>query len=219
MMGLALTPTTIHEYDVGVFDFGRLVAEALRIDQLAEAHNTSGDYEIFSRETDQSSVFHARFYDWFRESDAFTQLYRRFIATVITPLIGEELVFQRIPNLRVHLPGNVAVGEFHRDADYHHGGEEVNFWTALTDAHDTNTIWIESEPDKGDFQPMDLHYGQVLMFDGVHLRHGNKTNETGRTRVSFDFRVIPRSRYHDRSETTVNAGMRFVVGEYFDVVD
>jgi ectoine hydroxylase-related dioxygenase (phytanoyl-CoA dioxygenase family) len=57
----------------------------------------------------------------------------------------------------------------------------------------------------------------VLVFDGANLKHGNYVNRTGSTRVSFDFRVIPRSRYVDSDRTSVNTGVPFKVGGYFTV--
>ena len=35
--------------------------------------------------------------------------------------------------------------------------------------------------------------GQMLVFDGANLEHGNRINRSDETRVSFDFRVIPLS--------------------------
>ena len=57
----------------------------------------------------------------------------------------------------------------------------------------SNTLHVESAPGKGDFRPMDLRAGEGLRFNGIACRHYTCANDTGRTRVSFDFRVIPRS--------------------------
>ena len=60
----------------------------------------------------------------------------------------------------------------------------------------------------------------MLVFDGVNLAHGNKLNETGKTRVSFDFRVIARSQYRPRHDAqSVNTGARFEIGGYFEELD
>ena len=42
-----------------------------------------------------------------------------FIQKVIKPRFGEEIVYQKIPTFRVHLPNNVSVGEFHKDKHRH----------------------------------------------------------------------------------------------------
>ena len=90
-------------------------------------------------------------------------------------------------NVPVHLPNNVAVGEFHRDRDYSHGEGETNFWLPVTNAWDSNSVWIEGEEGAEDFTPYEVAVGQLLVFDGVNLAHGNKMNTTGKTRVSFCF--------------------------------
>ena len=54
-------------------------------------------------------------------------------------------------------------------------------------------IFTESEENKGDFQPIMAEYGECIEWNASFLTHGNKINRTDITRVSFDFRVIPRS--------------------------
>lgn len=58
--------------------------------------------------------------------------------------------------------------------------------------------------------------GEVLVFSGATLRHGNKPNHSDRTRVSFEFRVIPRDKYEARDEKSIVMGKRFALGDYFD---
>ena len=40
----------------------------------------------------------------------------------------EKIVYQAKPTLRVQFPGNKAVGGWHRDRDYNHPIDEINFW-------------------------------------------------------------------------------------------
>lgn len=202
----------VYSYDTLEYPFAAVVADHLGCHDLATLHNGT-TYPLFSREKDQSTIFHKRFYAIGKE---FYQLYRRFIATVIAKIVNEPLVFQRVPTFRVHLPQNVAVGEFHRDRDYFHSPQEINFWLPLTKAWDTNTVWIESAEGKEDFRPLELGYGEFLLFDGANLKHGNKVNRTGFTRVSFDFRIIPLDRYQPNNHHTINTNKRFVIGEYFE---
>ena len=91
----------------------------------------------------------------------------------------------------------------------------MNLWLPFTRAWDTNTVWIESEEGTGDLRPYACDVGQILVFDGVNLLHGNVQNETDKTRVSVDFRVIPASQYVARPATTINSKMEFSVGGYF----
>ena len=63
---------------------------------------------------------------------------------------------------------------------------------------------------------MEANYGEFYMCDGANLSHGNKKNETGSTRVSFDFRVLPKSKYTTTDKKSVTQGMSFKIGEYYE---
>ncbi|HEX3542511.1 MAG TPA: hypothetical protein VHT75_18935 [Acidimicrobiales bacterium] len=205
---------TVRAYDRARYDFVSAVAEALsveRLDRLGDQHR----YDRLVRETDQATEFHSRFYAAF---PAIRPLYRRFIDEVVAPVIAEPFCFQSVPTFRVHLPSNVAVGEFHTDGDYNHPVGEINFWLPLTDAHDTNTVWIETSLGRGDCAPAPrLGPGRMLVFDAVRWRHGNVPSETGSTRVSFDFRCIPLRHYRPASDRSVNTKKLMVIGDYFEV--
>jgi hypothetical protein len=205
--------TCVIRYDLGEYAFAAVVADHLNVRDLSRCHELV-EYALFTRETDQRTVFHRRFYGI---GNRFFEIYGRFVKRVAEPFIGEPVVYQRIPTFRVHLPENVGVGEFHRDRDYNHQPSEINFWLPLTDAWDSNSIYIESAEGREDYQPQAVRYGEVLVFDGANLKHGNHVNRTGCTRVSFDFRVIPKSRYVDSDRTSVNTNVPFKVGGYFTV--
>jgi hypothetical protein len=205
--------TTHLDYDTDRYPFRRIIQDLLGEERLEEIHE-GVEYERLTREKDQSTEFHRLYYD--NLDDRFFTVYRAFLAEVVRPFIGEDVVYQRIPTFRVHLPDNVAVGEFHRDRDYAHGEGEINFWLPVTHAWGTNAVWIESLEGAEDFQPYEVSVGQVLVFDSVNLAHGNKLNTTGKTRVSFDFRVIPRSQYRPSDRVSVNTGTQFALGGYFD---
>lgn len=204
----------LHSYALDRHDFAPAVADVLGVANL-ECLGGERSYGRFTRETDQSTDFHSRFYASFEK---IRPRYRRFLAEVAAAIIGEPFCFQRVPTFRVHLPANVAVGEWHTDGDYHHPVGELNFWIPLTEAWESNTIWIETSLGRGDCTPIPhLRPGQFLTFDAVRWRHGNVANQTGATRVSFDFRCIPLSRYRPCDGQTVNTRQRLVIGDYFDV--
>jgi ectoine hydroxylase-related dioxygenase (phytanoyl-CoA dioxygenase family) len=150
----------------------------------------------------------------------------KFLREYIKPRFGygdEEIVYQKIPTFRVQLPGNVAVGDWHKDKDYRNlewanKVQEVNYYLPFTNAYGTNTIWTESEEDKGDFKPIEIDYGQCVEWYASKLTHGNKDNLTSITRVSMDFRVIPMSRYVESKHTTINTKTPFSIGEYYEVL-
>ena len=58
------------------------------------------------------------FYKMIREDESFNDVYLKFLKDKIKPRFNEEIVYQNIPTFRVHLPGNISVGEFHKDKHY-----------------------------------------------------------------------------------------------------
>lgn len=206
----------IHNYDLARFNFGEIVRQIYEVDDLVKLCPPA-PLEILTWETDQSTDFHAKFYETFDAS--VKPLYREFVASFVPKILGtEEFCFQRVPTFRVHFPGNVAVGSFHTDGDYNHGEGEINFWCPFTPAWGSNSVWVERELGSKDYQAMALNPGQVLVFDSVNWHHGNKVNETGSTRVSFDFRCIPLANYTASTLRTVDAGRGLWIGDYFDVL-
>ena len=67
-------------------------------------------YDLFERQNDQSTIWHECFYKEIRRDDSFNDVYLKFLEDVIKPRFNEEIVYQKIPTLRVHLPGNISVG-------------------------------------------------------------------------------------------------------------
>lgn len=130
-----------------------------------------------------------------------------------------SIVYQTVPTFRVQIPGNLSVGEFHTDKDYNHGEEEINWWIPVTRAYGTNTVWIESEPNKKDYQPYELGPGQALIFSGANLSHGNKVNDTPHTRVSLDFRVVPARDFKSRDTESMIRKLKMDIGGYFAVCE
>lgn len=119
--------------------------------------------------------------------------YRRFLKEVVAPLCHcENVVYQSPPTTRVVLPNGKPTIAMHSDKHYAgHQPAEINFWVPLTRTGGANSLFLESVPGKGDFEPVALEYGQALRFDGYECRHYTVANATEICRVSFDFRVVP----------------------------
>lgn len=177
-------------------------------------HLLKGDTKVVSQKTDQSSDWHKIFYN-LPEDHAFFKTYQRFMRKIILPNFPEEHLFQAKPTFRVHLQGNLAVGEFHRDSDYNHSPHELNVFVPLTEAFDNNSIWLETKVGSERYLPFELCYGEYVFFDGANLKHGNHLNDTGLTRVSFDCRILPASEYRETDLSTTAAHKRFILGEYW----
>ncbi len=203
-------------FNVNQFPFKSKLEQLFRVPELSDLND---DVDVFTRERDQDTNWHRMFYDWAR-SNEFIQMYDQFILHVVRPLYDEEIVYQAIPTFRVAYPNNIAVGEFHKDKHYRNGEwaakvKEDNFFLPLTNAFDTNTIWVESEEDKGDFAPINCLYGECVQWDGCNLTHGNKINQTGKARLSVDFRVIKRSNYVASERSSINTKVLFQIGGYY----
>src|SRR5262249_38008994 len=137
---------------------------------------------------DQGTIWHEWFYA--RYQDDLRDVYMRFLRTIVRPLFGSHVIYQRVPTFRIHLPGNVAVGEYHTDGESGHQEGEINFWVPLTRTAGHSSVWIESRPGSRVYEALSAGPGDILVWDSVRLRHGNQVNTTDRTRVSFDFRCI-----------------------------
>ena len=203
----------IYNYNTKSFPFKEIISNILETDKLEKIHEIK-NYEIFSREKDQSSDWHKKYYNNFNK---FNELYVKFIKEVVKPILNnEEIVYQKIPTFRVQLVGNLGVGQFHRDRDYNHGVDEINFWLPFVNVYGNNSIWVESEEGKNDFHPIKLDYGQILEFDGANLLHGNKINDSNSTRVSVDFRVLKYKNFKPSDKGSINMNSKFDIGGYFE---
>lgn len=215
-------PWATYSYDIRQFPFDRLAGVVLAETAPDLAVRVSGGSIVYLQQladdvgerrtwrTDQTSRWHDAFYaGWDKIEPTFTA----FVHTEITRHILEPFYYQRVPTFRVHFPFNVAVGEFHRDAQYGHPNGETSWWVPLTIAHDTSSVYIEGD----DWRPHapDVYPGQMIAFDAVNRRHGNVANVTGSTRVSFDFRTIPARMLPDRPGVTEHTRLRFEPGGYY----
>lgn len=156
----------------------------------------------------------------------------------------ETVLFQTAPTFRISLPGNSALGTLakhnwealgeysrslaeqenedgllrvglHCDGEYGHPPGEINFLLCISSMHSTKSVYYESEPKKGDFQPMNFKYGQCYYFYGNACRHHNTINTTGETRISFDFRAIPISKYDPEFKVESFHSKKFLDGDYY----
>ena len=64
---------------------------------------------------------------------------------------------------------------------------------------------------------MNCDYGEFIQWNGSDLLHGNKINDTGKTRISIDFRVIEYNNYQPSEHGSINLNMKFKIGEYYDL--
>ncbi len=210
----------IHKnYDTKKYNFTSIVENMFKTKDLTNIHTTyKNDYERFDVDSDQSTIYHKIFYEKMNED--FIPLYEDFISNVILSDYECSILFQKSPTFRISLPGNVAVGGYHKDSDYNHNSKEVNYFLPLTDAYDTNTLWYESSPGTGTYIPMNAKKGEYFIWDGANTMHGNKENKTGRCRISVDFRVIKYDDYNKESiKSSITNFLKFDIGNYWSLVE
>lgn len=182
-------------YDLGKFDFPNLYAKKMGVEDLTNLYSGLDD----SPQREKNSVYknmeqtdiYQRLFKNLHGDDDFARLYQKFIAEVIQPLFKEPIFYQARPSHRIHFIDSRGQLRFHKDMDYGHREEEINFTVPMTPTFDTNSIFIESAPGKQDFIPMELKPGQAARFKGSTHTHGARNNQTKNSRVSFDFRVVP----------------------------
>jgi hypothetical protein len=215
-------------YSTLYFNFKSIVSKWFETDNILpngglEHLHFHKSYSLFKRKNDQSTIWHKCFYKKIREDNLFDYAYVDFLTNKIKPRFKEKIVYQKIPTFRVHLPGNISVGEFHKDKHYRNEEwadkvQELNYFVPLTKAYGTNTIWAETKEDLGDYQEIRADYGECVEWGATKLTHGNKQNLTSLTRVSFDFRVIPKSRYVESKHLTINTKIPFGIGGYYGII-
>ena len=210
------------EYNPNDYKFIELVTELFQ-SELNNLHNNAiTKYELFTTVgKDSDTEFHRQFYNKLNNNwQEIKDEYSKFINNVILPFLGlDEALVQKFPSFRVHLPDNVAIVVNHYDSDslHQHPTGEINFIHALTDMYDTNTVQVEKMPLLDEYEPILLNAGETICFNGNKCRHHNKINKTGKTRVSWDFRVLPLN-YYNENDTgiTASTNKKYIEDSYYE---
>lgn len=190
--------TEVYRYDLQDYPFPDLLRDILCVRDLDRMYgevDAGVDWSIYK--TMEASPHYERLRAALLGEDGrdFRALYHRFIAERIRPDFAEPILYQACPTIRLLFADAGGEPRFHRDSDYGHDPAEMNYTVPLTEMFASNAIWIESETGKGDFAPIELKPGEFARFDGASLRHGAIANTTGRSRVSFDFRIVCEDRH------------------------
>ena len=121
--------------------------------------------------------------------DIFEGVYKKF-ANHMQQQLGlnhSKLGYQTPPTFRVHPVGARTASVPHRDRDYAKGSKFINVWVPLVNVSATNSLWVERDKDS-ELEPVQLNYGEALVFNGYDVLHGSVVNTSTMTRVSFDMR-------------------------------
>ena len=148
---------------------------------------------------DNQTDLHDIFYHKIKNDDEFKKLYCQFIQHIYTEFFPNEkyILYQSFPSIRIQYPQSVAIPP-HKDSDSlsNHPIGEKNFLIPITEMKNTNSVYIESEPDKKDFQSIHLEPGDVFYFNGNLCTHYNEKNNENKLRISLDFRIMLLEDYH-----------------------
>lgn len=209
----------IIKFDIDNIKLKESFKSLFNIDILENIHllyKKDNSRELFDKYNDNTTEYHKIFNN---NKSLFEKDYEAIIRHIKDTEYKDEdfIIYQTFPALRVSIPGNLSVGEMHIDADYNHPKEEMNYWIPITELNDINTVWHESEPNKGDFKPLIINYGEIAKVYFNQCRHFSKVNTTDKTRFSLDFRIIPGSKWNnvDTNNSSMFHKVKFVIGKYY----
>ena len=219
--------SVIKTYDLARYDWRPPLENIFNINrgELNRLHDHRSDLlpvAALNFENETRTDFHKVFYGILNSpaGEPLKLIYNNFIKEAIAPLFPDDFLYQKFPSFRVHLPNDQAVHKWHydSDADHCHPDWEINFQIALTKMFDSNAMWLESVPNLGDFHPIEMDVGEFCIFYGNKCKHGNKRNDTGLTRVSMDFRILPLHKHDpEKALSSVTKDNKFVAGGYYDL--
>lgn len=214
--------------------------ELYQSENLENLHLKSQDYKDNIDKLDEGVLtdcetdIHKKFYNDIKSNNNFKKIYCNFIKYIHNYFFDKDeyLIYQSFPSIRMQFPKSKAIPP-HKDSDSlsNHPVEERNFLVPVTNMENTNTIFIESEPDKEDFKSIRLEVGDLFYFNGALCTHYNKKNEEGKLRISLDFRVITSNDYlkyinkwnpfnllkNDRDTLKMRDPTKMIIGGYYQI--
>jgi len=208
-------------YDTKKYKFKEIIQDHFKVKDLSLLHIDRNDLHpnlqlVFDNES--KTEYHQWFYSKMNAGwNDLENAYHSFVKNEVGSIMDEEFIYQYMPSFRVHLPNDKAIHKWHYDSDpdHIHPNWEINFQIALTDMYGTQATWVEPVPGLKNYAPMEMTYGEFFVFNGNKCTHGNKENISGKTRVSFDFRILPKKRYNPQSTESITAKKKFLLGEYY----
>ena len=187
---------------------------------------------IFGK-TDRDSIFIEIYHNYFDTFDVFANLYNKFMKEYIKPKFFPKedfIVIQKTPNLRIQIPNKSNLGKrdsdpneeiigVHYDAEFDHSLEEINLIIPLTRMFDTNSIYHEYSTNSNlnfeDYNSLKLQENEIAFLYLNMWKHYNKINKTNLSRVSFDTRIIPYSKFKDSDLVSITSKKKFSLNNYY----
>ena len=184
----------IYEYNNPFISFFEKLYNTKTLDEL---HNTSIDYKFCKNNPilldDIETDLHKQFYEDIKSNPTFKHIYCNFIKDIYKEIYPDEqiMIYQSFPSVRFQFENSIAIPR-HCDSDNLacHPLGEINFIVPITKMFNSNTIFIESEPGKKDFESVNLETNNLFHFNGNRCTHYNERNKENKLRISLDFRII-----------------------------
>jgi len=196
----------VKRYNTEVYQFEKTVSSLFGVEDLSELHLLSPQLmkdKLLTQDCEAETYFHKKFYR--KLNEGWPELISPFVSLIkdeLSEIIKGPFLYQKTPSFRVQVPNQTAVSKWHFDSDPNHGHPdwEINVQIALTEMKGSSAMWTETIAGLGDYHPINLNYGEYAIFDGNKCIHGNFINETQKTRVSLDFRILPCKKYDGYGE-------------------
>jgi hypothetical protein len=212
----------ILQYNNDKYDLRPFARDCFKIDKLDEVHLNNPNYDKFVEfKTDVQTWYHKTFYSYLdsKKGESMKLLYEELIVDVILPYLGiKEALVQKFPSFRVQLPDNVAVAKIHTDHSLGHPIGEINFTYTFTDMKDTTAILIEKMPTLNKFVKIEADENNIVSFNANLCKHYNEVNDTGKTRMSMDFRILPLNYKPEYDGFSHTSNKKFIDGGYYNLV-
>lgn len=221
---------TYFNYKIELEDIHDLLNTDLIDDNTKKYYKTIPLFGI----NDRKSIFIDIYHKYYDNNNEFKDMYINFIQNIIKPTYYPDethLVIQKTPNIRLHLPNCTNIGKrptdpnehiigVHKDVEFGHSENEMNYILPITKMYDTNSLYFENGLDTTfeDFSNLKLDTNEYAQLYLNQLRHYNKINTTNKTRISMDFRIIPFSKYKETQNKTETCKMHLTIGNYFILV-
>ena len=189
----------IFSYDIKKHPFIQYFKNLYDEENLSILHLKSKDYQYLKDKLELGGLneidtdLHNKFYNDIKTNETFKKLYCKFVKDIYNEFFPNEkyMIFQSFPSVRFQYIKSVSVPP-HKDSDHlsNHPLGEKNFLIPITEMKNTNSIYIESKPDKKDFKSIHLSQGELYYFNANMCTHYNQPNNENKLRISFDFRVM-----------------------------
>jgi hypothetical protein len=165
----------IYSYNIEKHNFIKYFQDLYNQENLQLLHNKSRDYMFFKDRiklelgdlNEKDTDLHNIFYNDIKKNDKFKKLYCNFIKDIYKKLFNDEkfMIFQSYPSIRIQYENSITIPP-HKDSDNlsNHPLGEKNFIIPITTMNNTNSIYIESKPDKKDFKSISLKPGEFFFF-------------------------------------------------------